>query len=512
MDKNKKTLIIGGSAGAAVLVALIVVSIALANRPSALIVRGFINTISDAERIELFDVADDVANGGSIAVSADLDKIASDDVTVQAKLYSNVRDLKSAFEMTVAEDDEAVLQTRVFYNQDRFAFTCPELVDGAYGINIKNLSKNLPGSIFDPDEETDYSLTEEQYEYFMNLRDTARNNANLEHDMMNMNAKYRKLLIEKLVKYSDVGRSSKTITAGGEKIHCTLISLSIDQDALALATQELIDYANNDKELEKLLYRLASNGSFYDDKDEFVDEFYDAIDDIEDSLDDLKDQDIELKVDFYITSSGRRIAQIDAELEADGEDYEVSVILGKNVAKSKEISLTAKDKTTRESYALIYKVEEDSSGRYAAEFRYEETSPIRHYDWDGGDGGSGGSGKNKDLETDKTVIKVEWDRKSGDFKLKFVDEWDEEYVIKGSLLQKGDRYIFVLTNIRADDEVVPYVKSLELTITVDRHDPIPNGAARYKEITKMDAREFKHLVEDIEDGVESLWDEYFDRW
>ena len=200
MDKNKKTRIIGGSAGAAVLVALIVVSIALANRPSALIVRGFINTISDAERIELFDVADDVANGGSIAVSADLDKIASDDVTVQAKLYSNVRDLKSAFEMTVAEDDEAVLQTRVFYNQDRFAFTCPELVDGAYGFNIKNLSKNLPGSIFDPDEETDYSLTEEQYEYFMNLRDTARNNANLEHDMMNMNAKYRKLLIEKLVK------------------------------------------------------------------------------------------------------------------------------------------------------------------------------------------------------------------------------------------------------------------------------------------------------------------------
>ncbi len=40
MDKKKKILIIGGSVGAAALVALIVVSIVLANRPSALIARG----------------------------------------------------------------------------------------------------------------------------------------------------------------------------------------------------------------------------------------------------------------------------------------------------------------------------------------------------------------------------------------------------------------------------------------------------------------------------------------
>ena len=86
MDKKKRVLIIGGSAGAAALVALIVVTIVLANRPSALIVRGLVNTISDAKRIEVFDVADDVANGGSIAVSANLDKFANDDVTVEAKL------------------------------------------------------------------------------------------------------------------------------------------------------------------------------------------------------------------------------------------------------------------------------------------------------------------------------------------------------------------------------------------------------------------------------------------
>ena len=202
MDKKKKILIIGGSVGAAALVALIVVSIVLANRPSALIARGLANTIADAKRIELIDAADDVANGGSIAVSANLDKLAKDDLAVQAKVYSDAKDLRGAYEMTVTEDDDTVLQANVIFNQDKVTFRCPEVIDGIYGINFKNLEKNLPGSIFDPDEETDYSLSEEQFDYFLNLKDTAKNNKNLERDIDNMSAKYRKLIVEKLVKYA----------------------------------------------------------------------------------------------------------------------------------------------------------------------------------------------------------------------------------------------------------------------------------------------------------------------
>ena len=64
MGKNKKLLIIGGSVGAAALLALIIVSVVLSNTPKALIVRAAANTIADAKRIEAVAVADDVANGG----------------------------------------------------------------------------------------------------------------------------------------------------------------------------------------------------------------------------------------------------------------------------------------------------------------------------------------------------------------------------------------------------------------------------------------------------------------
>ena len=62
MDK-KKSLIIGVSVGGALLLALIVVSVVLANRPSALIARATANTLADAERFEAVRVAEDVANG-----------------------------------------------------------------------------------------------------------------------------------------------------------------------------------------------------------------------------------------------------------------------------------------------------------------------------------------------------------------------------------------------------------------------------------------------------------------
>ena len=496
MDKNKKVLIIGGSAGAAALVALVVVSIVLANRPSALIVRAVANTISDAKRIELYDVAEDVANGGSIAVSANLEKVAKDDLAVQAKLYTDAKNVKGAYEMTVTEDEEQILQASFLFDQDKIAMKCPEIVDGTYGINMKKLTKNLPGSIFDPDEETEFSLDDDQYEYFLNLHDTVKNDKNLGHDVSAMSAKYRQLFIEKLVKYSTVSKTGKTITVGGDKIPCTVVSLKIDEDALLLIMDDLIEYANNDKDLEKLLYRVAANGGSYEDPDEYVDMFFDYLDDFENEIEDAE-EDIDIQLDFYITRSGRRLAQVNAELEYGKDDIEVTLILGKDVSKSSEISLTAKDKQSDEAYSIVYTVKENSAKAYEAEIEISETS--RSYN------------ANDDSNTikNKSTIKVEWDRRKGDFELRYKAKYDD-FVFKGNLLQKGDKYIFVLTNLREGGEAIPNVKSLELTVTIDRRDPVPGVPSNYTEITLMDKRESKHFTEDIEDGFEELWEEYFD--
>ena len=494
MDKKKIPLIIGGSVAAVVVISVIVVSVILANRPSAILIRAAANTIADAKKIELYSVADDVANGGSIAISANLDSIANDDVFVQGKFYSDAQNLRGAYEFTVFEDDDVVLQPALMYNQDNVAFTCPELIDGAYGVSIKNIAKNLPGSIFDPDEETDFSLSDDQFDYFMNMKETVKNDKNLQKDIDKMAEKYRQLAINTFVKYAEVTKGSKKITVGGDTINCTVISIELDEEALALAMQDMIDYANNDKELEKLITRVANSVSYYEDPDDYLDSFYDSLDDLEDELDNLEDVDIEIRLDVYVTKAGTRIAQIDASFEIEDEELEMSLVLGKNVNKSKEISFEYELKD-HQYYSIVYSVIEDNNKAYEAEIEIE--SSYKGY-----------SGY---TDEDEFEISIEWDKKAGDYEVKFESEYSD-LVIKGTLLEKGDTYTFVLSNIRSDGNAVPYVKDLELTVVLDRHDTAPRVPSRYTEITTMDEREFKHLCEDIEEGIEDIWDEYFDRW
>ena len=509
MDK-KISLIIGASVGGALLVSLVGVSIVLANRPSSLIARAAANTISDAGRFEAVQVAKDVYNGGSIALSANLDEIANDDVAVKAKYYTDASKFKGAFEMTLLEDGEAVFRPRLIYNQDKVTFSCPEIVDGTYGVNIRNLEKNLEGSIFDPDEETDYSLTDEQYEYFLNLKNTLGRDSDLQNEYEKVLGRYSKLAVEKLLKYSDVNKSSETIKAGGEKIRCTVITVSLDEDGLSSVIQDLIDRANDDEELEDLIYRVASNGSYREDPDDIVDSFYDHLDDIEDSLDDLDDVDITL--DFYITSSGRRLARLDCDFGIGDEGFEFSLVIGKNIARSKEISFSYVDKYSKDGLKATYTVKEDSSKLYKADVKLEKTRVRRQYwdyDWDYDRDDRSDPGYDEVIKTETSTLKIEWDRRDGDFELKYKEEYGD-LTVKGNLLKKGDKYIFALSNIKRDGKAVPEIKSLELTVTIDRHDPAPNAPGRFTEITKMRERDFKHFKGDLEDGFEDIIDEYFD--
>ena len=492
MEKNKKLLIIGGSVGAAALLALIIVSISLANTPKALIVRSIANTLSDARRIEAVAVTEDVANGGSVAVSANLDKFAKDDLTVQGKFYSDAKNLKGALELTASEDKDKVLQAKVMYNPDKVAFSAAPIIDGTYGVDLKKLAKNLPGSIFDPDEETDYSLDDDEFEYFLNMKDTFKNDKNLSRDAEVMANKYRQVFIETVIKHSEVKKSSKTITVGGDKISCTVISASIDEDGLAEIVQDMIDYANNDKDLEKLLLRVAANGSYRDDPEEYVDRFFDTLDNYEDSIDKIEDSDIDISIDFYITKSGRRLAQVDFEAELNNKEFEASLILGKNVARSKQISFEYEEKPTGKAYSIEYTVKEDSGKLYDAEIEINEKRVRR----------------SKTTEN-KSSIRIKWDKRSGDLDIKGNKNGNNYMGLKGTLDKKGDRYIFVLGKLSSRGEAVPDIKSLELTVTIDRHDRTPNVPGRFTEITKMDEKDFEDFIEDFEENAKELWDDYF---
>ena len=478
MDKKKKILIIAGSACGAVLIALIAVIIVLANRPNVLLARSISNTVNDAKKIEAYKIANDVANGGSISLDANLDDFI-DDIKVQTKCYTNAKASRGALDLTLTEDDETVLRSQIRIDSKSVTANAPELFDGTYGINISKLSKNLPGSIFDPEEDSDYALDDDQYEYLMNLWNATKDSKKLSKEGSEIARKYEKLFMKGVQKYGELSRSKDTIDAGDEDLRCDVITITLDEESLSLILQDILDYARDDKELEDYMLKVMSVVSYDDDPEDLVDDFFDEFDYFEDDLEDLESEDINLNVSFYITS-GRRVAQIDANIEEDGDPYEISLVLGKNVAKSKEIGFYVEEGSTKVS--AVYTVKENSKKAFEAEFKIKE---------------SGGYGEHD------SRIKLEWDKKDGDIVIKLEDGSDE-YVIKGNLTQKADKLTFLLTGITENGESTDWAKSMELTIVLDRHDPTPKVSSRFTEITKLGERDFKHFAEDVKDGIDDI--------
>ncbi|MBR4948716.1 MAG: hypothetical protein IKZ29_09160 [Clostridiales bacterium] len=502
MDKKKLYIIVGSAVAGTLLIVGIVAAI-LANRPSALLLSAAGNTAKDFSRLEGVSFAKEVANGGSVAVSANLDKYV-DDITIQGKIYTDAKNNKGAYEMTIYDDDDVMVQPRIYVNKDSIVATCPEIFEGAYGVNFKKLDKNLPGSIFDPDEDTDYSLPEGVYEYLMSLSENTKGNKELQRDIEKTAARYEKFTIQTIMKYAEVTKKSDKITVGGDKISCTVITIELDEDAIVSICQDIIDYINNDKSLEDLLLRYysanpSSNISYYSllygydydfDPEDMVDEFYDEVDDFEDRLDYIEDMDIEIEASVYITKSGKRIAQVDFESEIQGEEFECSLVLGKNVTKTKEMSFSY-ETSDGDKFSLEYEVEQNDAKGFEAEITYESYDPWSYY-----------------RSENKGKMTISWDKKSGDCEVKVKGEYDD-FSIKGNLTKKGDKIIYVLENIKNNGTSVDGVKSLELTITIDRRDPAPKAPSRYTDIVLMDEDDFEDLYEEIEDGIEDLEDEFY---
>ena len=492
MDKKKLYIIVGSAVAGTLLIVGIVAAI-LSNRPSALLGSAAVNTAKDVRKVQLFQTAERVANGGSVAISANLDKYA-DDISIQGKVYTDAKNARGAYEMTIYNDDDVMVQPRIYYGKDSLVATCPELFEGAYGINFKKLDKNLPDSIFDPDEDTDFSLPEGLYDYLMGLSENTKGNDALKRDLAKAATRYEKFMIQTIFKYADVEKSSDKIKVGGENISCTVITINVDEDALVQIMQDLIDYINNDKSLEDLLTRyfeaMPNTSLIYGygnyDAEDMVDDFYDSIDDLEDSLDYIEDMKIDLEGVFYITKSGKRIAQMEFDFDVNGEKTEVEIVLGKNIANTKEMSLSVK---TNDDYemSIEYEVEEDNAKAFEAEIKVSY----------------------KDYWDDNTYkMSISWDKKSGDFEYKVKGEYDD-FALEGNLLKKGDKYIFVLEKIKNNGTSINDIDDLELTITVDTRDPAPKAPSRYTDIVLMDEDDFEDLSDEIRDGIEDIEDEFF---
>ena len=499
----KKSLIIGICAGAVVVVGGIVTATVLANRPEAVIYRAWNNTIDDWEKTEIYDDCHRLVNGGSISASADFEEYTGNDVSANFTVYTDLSSARGAIDINLLDGDDVLINANGCYNERYMNIASEQLLeDDVYGVNIRTLEDNYEDSVLDPDsyDDDDYSMITQYGPMIRNFARIVTNSKTLERDSDNLSAKYRKLLIGSLLDNSEIEESSESVTCGDEDIPCRVITLNVNGAGLASAYKAIVDEAIDDDELKEYLINHAM--STEEDPEDSADKYIDYLKDIRSDLNDLKDSDLDATLVFYITKSGTRIAKLDIAVNGTySDDYvedqflqnnecdaELSIVFGKHINTTSEMSLEYKDNAIDDSGIYLLTIEQNDRDRLALTLSVS------------------------DCGDETRNISFDWDRDNGDFEFKSTADGETPLVVKGSAVDSDDTRTIAIDSIEGGDYGTVYVDSdlletLNLTFTLDFKADFPSPTKHFTELTELSKHDLEDILDDVYEKIYNIMDD-----
>lgn len=495
----KKKGVIAGAIAVCVVLLIIILCAGTAGNPKNLVGSALANTIRDASKIELFDYSKRLLNGGSVELKTNLMPLSGKDGNAEVKVYTDFSRMRFAATGKIKEGRNTAASFKTVFNGNDISFESPQVSKKTYGVSLKNISRNLHGSVFDPEHPDEkVPLDKNLYEYLTRIGKTVSNDKTLSKEFSKLTGKYERLLVTSLMDNARVSVSSDRITAGGQQVNCSIVSLDLDRKTLADAVSQLVTAAKHDRDLESFLLKSFSNFDFgIKDADNMVDDFYEMLDGYKRSV---KDYDGDMTIWFYITKSGKRIARID--VDTDGKDskgtrvaYEMSLELGKNLKTTDEISFTF-NSSEGDKIDINYSVRQNDRAAYKATLAM--TYELSH-----------SLGKQAAYG-----LSFKWDKKAGGYTL--TGEKNGSIITaEGKLQRKGGTYELTLLNLETSgkftsvsDRFKSPVSDYKITITFDSVDRSFNPS-RYTEITKLSYGDCKGLKDDSGKAFEDINNTWF---
>lgn len=492
---GKKHLLIAIIA-AVVVIAAVIIAAAASSSPTVLIARGLSNSVDALKASDTVDFASQVAEGGSVEVLGDMETLMDFPVEgiVSLKLYTAAA--KAALVADFEVEGDSILDVSAYFDEKNIAVASDVLFGGeAYGIRLTDFAEKFNDSEFGP--RGDYSLDFE-------MPEAADSGADLEKagkDFQQIAEDMTKNLLKSVQKHAEIEKAKETLSFSDSTVKATAVTIRFDSESLPAILVDLVEYLRSSKDLKNFLYDYAEYFSpilmeadlFYDDFDdpeELIDELYDQLDDLSDrdledmaeGLEDmLDDVDFELAMTFYITKSGKQLVGAEIEAEADGDKISGSVLAGPSWKNLEEISVRFDD-----GYTLIrasYVVETNDKNEFSAKLKVRED--------------------NENLLSGEFT----WDKKKGDFEAEVTDEWDDAYVLEGSIDASSKVVTIVLDSFY--DEYYDEETDLGITVILSASDKMPKTPS-YTDILDLSADDIEDLIYDFQNVVQNMGNVLYD--
>lgn len=489
---KKLPAIIAGVVAVAVIGGIVIAS-AASSTPLALVEKSVTKSFQALEKNQIVSLVEKALNGGSFEVTADLSTaMGIGGANANAKLYLDAGKGMAAVTADAGMGDEALFDGMIVMDQNNIAISSDVLFDDeAYGISLKKLAERFNDSEFGPGGEFDLGI--ELPDSFDNL---LKNSDQLTKDAEKVVAEALKVLLKSVKSNAELEKEKDTLKFNGDKVNVTAVNITVDDKALVAVISDMLEWAQDDKDLEKFLYDNAEKFVPENedvDPEDVIDEFYDALDDadVDDLEDMLKEVDFEATLTFYI-NSGKQLVGANLEAEADGEVIKMSAKIGPSWDKISEISFNYDDGWT--TYSGSFTVDTDDKEEYSAELELSEDDEVVF------------SGT------------FEWDKKDGDYELKLVTSdysyWYDEYYtttysIKGELALSAKEATITLDSYTEEsdnwgtDEV-----DFDIALTILASDKMPS-MPKYTDVLEMDSEDLTDLVYDLGNVFEDLEDMFY---
>ena len=504
--KLSKGLLIGGIAGGVAVLAAIVllVSSLIGGSPVKQMVNGVERTAKAMTATGLGETVEQVIKSGSVTLSVDLSKnrdlmpllFGTDtNLNAQAELALYFKQYGAAFSLDSKLNGSALADALIVLTRDDLAVSSTALFSKTnYGINLKNMAKNLKGSIFDPEEGTEYAMPESMFEALAGEKRLDLDQVEkLAKEGKSILQKFLDKLIESVNKNAEVTKGSEKITVGEKELSTSTVVIELDAKAIKGIAADMIDYLRKDKDIKNFLtkiqklYEDGAFGNFIHMSDDFVDTFYDELDDAKDSLDDLEDQLDKTTITVTGYLKGSQLVQLQVDEKINKEKATVRVTVGPDPKAPEEFTYYQKG-FDGDKFTISCKVTTNDKSAY------ESTVTVK-----------------EDTET-VAKVKIAWDKKEGDLKISgeysgysyYSGKYTETFEFRANMTQSGKKTVIEPQKFTFTEDGHENSISLKgITLTVDGGAKFPE-ISKYTDVLTLDVDEFENLLEDVQKTFRDL--------
>ncbi|MBO4872764.1 MAG: hypothetical protein J5496_05075 [Lachnospiraceae bacterium] len=497
--KRSKVLPIAvGAAAVAVVAALVLLIVPLFKSPVRKLVNGAENTVKALCASPVGNTLTQLEKSGSATLSVDLSK---NEELMQLLMRSDIKlDAKAEIAMFLKEktgaalsidtelNDKDLLDALVVGTKDELAVSSTALFSKTnYGVNLKNMAKNLKGSIFDPEEGTKYALPEEIFNALENL--SLNDLEKLAEEGKTVLGKVFDQFVSSVEKNGKVSKGSEKITIGEKEISTSTVTVELDGKAIKKIATDVLDFLKKDKSVKTFINNIrqtaekSSLSEFLGIDEEFADDFYNWVDEQRDAVDDWEEDLENVTVTLTGFLKGSQLLQAEVEYKENKEKSTLRVTVGPDPKNPAEITFYFKDPYGSKE-TLSYKVSVNDKSSYEASFsvKADSETPFKG--------------------------KLVWDKKEGGLKLTaevqrysyYGGTSTSKYELKANMTQSGKKTVIALEKLTAGENTVS-LKGISLTLDGGAKFP---SISKYTDILTLDEDDFGDLIEDLQKSLQEL--------